>query len=848
MSVKTAGADDLAEYAEMFRSGQSQHVPITRDRLMHDMLFREAPDSDPKRQYYGCFVRDSDAFDHKYFKRSPRESTAMDPQSRLVLEAAYQAVEQSGYYSELDHGHGLGQGTDSDSTNMNGKMHVGVYLGSCGVDYEHNISCHEPNAFTPTGALKSFVTGRKLSDAIRDGNPVLAVISSTVVYQNMNSTPLFVPHAPLLSRLFTDVLRSAKVVARDTSLVEAHGTGTPVRDPAEYESTHTALGGPASGRVKKLPIGSVKGHIGHTEGASGVLALIKVIMVMRGAFISPQASFNKMNHGIEMRTDSMIEVVNNLRPWKEDHKMALINNYGACGSNASLIVAQPPKSLRPSMAVEETSQYPFWIPGLDARAISACAAKLSSYCRSLPQESSTLADISYVLNRQSNRGLAQSFIFSCRSMAEFQEKLAQVASAPEKDSGLRAGVTPAKASRPVILCFGGQVSLFVGLDGKLYDSVTMLRLHLNECDRMITSLGLGSIYPDIFSQQPIRDPIKLQTVLFAMQYSCAKTWMDCGLETKVVAVVGHSFGEITALCVAGSLSLRDTVRLVAARAKLVRDSWGIDPGAMVAVEADLDLVESLLQEVNLSAGRNGSVNIACYNGPRSFTLAGSTATVDALQQTMVSSAKFSSTKNKRLSVTNAFHSALVEKVVAGLGRVGKGLTFHKPVIAVERATQESNELLDWTFVPQHMRQPVFFNHAVQRLAKRHPQAVFLEAGTNSTITVMAARALAQSNVATPEHYLQAVSITNIKGFDELTDATVALWKQGLRMAFWAHHQQQTLQYASLLLPPYQFVALDAFCGFLHPPLHSRPFHLTGPSTLTCYGLLMRLTLMLLYAL
>lgn len=413
---------------------------------MHDMLFREAPDSDPKRQYYGCFVRDSDAFDHEFFKRSPRESTAMDPQSRLVLEAAYQAVEQAGYFSKLDHGHGLGQGTDSDSTNMNGKMHVGVYLGSCGVDYEHNISCHEPNAFTPTGALKSFATGRvshhfgwtgpcmtfdtacssstvaihtacrnllsgecsaalagglntitnmmwfqnlaagsfvspsgqckpfddsadgycraeglgfaflkRLSDAIRDGNPVLAVIPSTAVYQNMNSTPLFVPNAPSLSRLFTDVLRSAKVPAQDISLVEAHGTGTPVGDPAEDESIRTALGGPASGRLKKLPIGSVKGHIGHTEGASGVLALIKVIMMMRGAFIPPQASFNKMNLGVDVRADDMMEVVTKLRPWEEDQKMALINNYGACGSNASLIIAQPPKSPRPSMAVEETS-------------------------------------------------------------------------------------------------------------------------------------------------------------------------------------------------------------------------------------------------------------------------------------------------------------------------------------------------------------------------------------------------------------------------------------------------------------------------------------------------------------
>ena len=108
-------------------------------------------------------------------------------------------------------------------------------------------------------------------------------------------------------------------------------------------------------------------------------------------------------------------------------------------------------------------------------------------------------------------------------MPEIQEKLAQVASAPEKDSALQAGVTLAKASKPVILCFGGQVSLFVGLDRQLYDSLTILRLHLNKHNRITTSLGLRSIYPKIFSQQPIRDSIKLQTMLFTMQYSCART-------------------------------------------------------------------------------------------------------------------------------------------------------------------------------------------------------------------------------------------------------------------------------------------------------------------------------------
>ncbi|KND87339.1 Conidial yellow pigment biosynthesis polyketide synthase [Tolypocladium ophioglossoides CBS 100239] len=890
MSVKTAGADDLAEFADMLKTGQSQHELITRERLMHDMLFREAPDSDPTRKFYGCFFRDADAFDHKFFKRSPRESAAMDPQSRLVLQAAYQAVEQSGYFTE----------TTNPESDGRDKMHVGVYLGSCGVDYEHNITCHEPNAFTATGALKSFITGRvshyfgwtgpsmtfdtacsssavaihtacrnllsgectaalaggsntvtnmlwfqnlsagsfvsptgqckpfddgadgycraeglafvflkKLSHAVRDGNPVLATIPSTAVYQNQNCTPLFVPNAPSLSLLFGDVMRKAKVAARDVSLVEAHGTGTPVGDPAEYESIRFALGGPGAGRDKTLPIGSVKGHIGHTEGASGVIALVKIITMMRGAFIPPQASFTKMNRNINVRPDDMMEVGTKLRPWVEEHKIALLNNYGACGSNASLIVTQPPKYLSVPMRGRnpEEKRYPFWIAGLDARSIAAYSPKLGPYLRSCPKDT-TLADISFHMNRQSNRGLAQGFVFACRSAAELHEKLEQVAGISGKEDATKIGIVPARAERPVILCLGGQVSRFVGLDRKLFDSAAVLRRHLDDCDAVVTSLGLNSIYasPDIFSREPVRDAVKLQTMLFAMQYACAKSWMDCALGTKVAAVVGHSFGEITALCVAGVLSLEHTVKLVASRAKLVRDAWGVDQGAMMALEADEALVHELLREAN--RGSDGSATIACYNGPRSFTIAGSTSAVDAVQATMTSDTpKFGAIKSKRLEVTNAFHSALVDKLVDGLGQVGKELTFHKPVIPVERATEtpvDGNEM-DWTFVPRHMREPVFFNHAVQRLAKHHPQAIFLESGSNSTITIMAARALAQSQISSPDaHHFQAVSIATETGFDGLTDATVALWKQGLRVSFWAHHALQTREYAQFLLPPYQF--------------------------------------------
>ncbi|KAJ5309200.1 hypothetical protein N7508_004579 [Penicillium antarcticum] len=889
MSVKTAGADDLAEFSEMLKTGKSQHIPITRDRLMHDMLFRESADSDPKRKYYGCFFRDGDAFDHKFFKKSPREAAAMDPQSRIVLQTAYQAVEQSGYFAENTTGY-TPDGRD--------KAHVGVYLGSCGVDYEHNISCHEPNAFTATGALKSFITGRvshlfgwtgpcltfdtacssstvaihtacrnllsgectsalaggsntvtnmnwfqnlaagsfvsptgqckpfddnadgycraegaafvflkKLSDAKRDGNPVIATIASSAVYQNQNCTPLFVPNSPSLSQLFKDVMRKAKVTVNDVSLVEAHGTGTPVGDPAEYESILAALGGPV--RKKKLPIGSVKGHIGHTEGASGAIALVKIIMMMRGSFVPPQASFTRMNSKIPVKPDDNLEVVTKLQLWDESHKTALLNNYGACGSNASMIITQPDRALSgpiaSSLSREIGKRVPFWIPGFDTRAIAAYCAKLGQWLRSFPKEP-TLADLSFNINRQSNRSLTQALIFSCLSMAELYEKLDRAAKViSKKDLAANAGIETAKAERPVILCFGGQVSRFVGLDRKLFDSVAILRQHLNDVNTVFISQGLDSIYPDIFTREPIQDTVKLQTMLFALQYAGAKCWIDCGLEAKIEAVVGHSFGEITALCITGVLSLEDTVKLVAARSKLVRDSWGADSGAMIAIEADETLVRELLVEANRDS--NGSASIACYNGPRSFTIAGSTDSINEVQQVIASNSNFSSIKSKLLSVTNAFHSALVDNISEDLEEIGKTLAFHKPIISLERATEISfgSDDIDASFVFQHMRQPVFFNHAVQRLAKRHPEAIFLEAGSSSTITIMAGRAIAQSQASSSDsHHFQAVSITNDMGLNGLTDATTALWKQGLRVSFWSHHAVQTLEHEQLLLPPYQF--------------------------------------------
>jgi acyl transferase domain-containing protein/thioester reductase-like protein/SAM-dependent methyltransferase/acyl carrier protein len=899
MSIKVAGADDLDEFADVLKTGQSQHELITPDRIAFDTVFREG-DKDASRQYYGNWMRDPDAFDHKFFKRSPRESASTDPQQRLLLQAAYQAVEQSGYFTEAAR-------SPRKEDKSGKKGHVGVFVGSPAVDYEHNVACYSPNAFTATGNLQSFLAGRvahwfgwtgpaividtacsssavavhmacrnlltgecdaalasgvsiftnplwfqnlaaasflsptgqckpfdsqadgfcraegiacvflkRMSDAIADGNPILGCIASTAVYQNQNCTPMFVPNSLSLTDLFNDVIKESKVAPSDISLVEAHGTGTPVGDPAEYDSIKNAVGGPGV-RSTPLPIGSVKGHVGHAEGASGAVSLIKVLMMMNQNFIPPQASFSKMNPGIKASPDDMLEVVTSLRPWSDStSKKALINNYGACGSNAAMVITQ---SQYHSLGLSTASirginaRLPFSISGLDAGSIRRYAGKLAAYLQRQP-ESVTLADVSFNVDRIVNPALGQNLTFSSSSVKELQETLSQIAEDSGKSS---ASIEPTKAERPVILCFGGQVSTFIGLDKTLYDTVAILRHHIDECDAMIQSLGLESILPGIFSNTPEENPVRVQTMLFTMQYASARSWIDCGLFEKITAVVGHSFGELVALCISGVLSLQDAIRMVAGRAQLIREVWGTDKGAMMAVEADADLAKELVADaaryLKDACPDVAPANIACYNGVRSFTLAGPSQAIDAVSETIAKDPKFAAIKSKRLNVTNAFHSSLVDPLVGRLEEVGKGLTFNKPSIPLELATEtRSTNGLTPEYVADHMRKPVFFCQAIQRLAEENPSAIFLEAGSASGITVMASRALPTGN----PHSFQAVKITNCNGLDGLTDATVSLWKQGLRVSFWPHQASQTNEYAALVLPPYQFEKSRHWLGLRSP--------------------------------
>jgi acyl transferase domain-containing protein/SAM-dependent methyltransferase/acyl carrier protein len=880
MACTVAGAQDVGQFWKILMEGKSQHVEVPTDRFGFETVFRPEPDT--KRKWYGNFIDDQDAFDHKFFKKTPREAASMDPQQRLLLQIAYQAVEQSGYFHDA----------------RNDKQ-IGCYIGVCATDYENNVAHHAPTAFSATGNLRSFIAGKishyfgwtgpgltidtacsasavsihqacrailsgecsaalaggtnfissplwfqnlaaasflsptgqckpfdakadgycrgeaiaavflkKASQAILDGNQILGIISGTAVLQNQNCTPIFVPNAPSLSELFRTVVAQSGLDAQQISVVEAHGTGTPVGDPAEYDSIRQVFGGRAG---EPLQFGSVKGLVGHTEGSSGVVSLIKVLLMMQKGYIPPQASFSTMSHSIKATSADNMQIATVATPWKTDFRAALINNYGASGSNASMVVKQAPPPLRPGQKAGSI-RYPFYLSGSDDRSIQAY---ISSLRELLLADRFEIEDLSFNLSRQTNRSLERALVFSCQSLEELDDKLASVQTlAPPSPP-------------PVILCFGGQVSTYVGLNREVYDRVTVFRQHLDHCDLTCRTLGADSIYPGIFRREPVANPSRLQPMLFAIQYACAMSWIDCGVNPA--ALVGHSFGELTALCVSGILSLRDALGMVLGRSRLIRDHWGAEKGAMMAVEGDLEEVEKLLIESCRDVPGTTPATIACFNGPRSFTLAGSVESIDAVTLTITTNGSYSLMKFKRLNVTNAFHSTLVEHLKPSLEDVGRSLTFHEPKIPLERATEaRETRKLDATYVAEHMRNPVYFNHAVQRLSKQYPSAVWLEAGSNSTITAMASRALG----APKNSHFQPINITSDGALQHIIDSTMTLWKTGLRVSFWGHSKAQTHEYSVILLPPYQFEKSRHWLEFKTPPKLLAPGSTTdtlGPS-------------------
>ncbi|KAL9080229.1 MAG: hypothetical protein Q9157_000951 [Trypethelium eluteriae] len=615
MACRFPGADSIERFWELLASGVSTvQKPPTR-LILNSKRIADRPET----QFWGNFIDDPDAFDHRFFKKTTREAVSWDPELRVLLEVAYETLESAGFF-------GSGSGSRGEG--------VGVVV------------------------LKS------LSAALEEHDNVLGVIVGSSVNQNLNDAHITVPCSTSQTRVYSNVLHMANAAPSQVSYVEAHGTGTQIGDPIECQSIREGFSGPD--RKETLYFGSVKGHIGHTEASSGVAGLIKVLLMMQKCSILGQANFNSLNPKIPALEPDKMEIPQKSLSWQGSSRLACINSYGAAGSNAAVAVRQAPPKLtgdtkRTPVVI---SKQPLILSAASRKSLSMYSRKLLEFIRS---ERATCTDSRFLLSSllfnladRVNQALPYTLIETVTDLDDLEKKLEETARNPES-------VPDATSPNPpsVIMVFGGQESDYVGLSEELFRNAAILRFHLDQCETYLRLLGQRSLYPAIFQRSTISHVPTLHASLFAIQYSSAKCWIDCGLDIK--AVVGHSFGQLTALCICGCLSLSDALILVVRRAELITSSWGAERGSMISLQADFETTSSILASLNADGENQDKLEIACFNHPLNHVIVGSEKAVSSLDDFVANDPKLNqSVLAKRLKVTHGFHSAFTDPLLPDL--------------------------------------------------------------------------------------------------------------------------------------------------------------------------------------
>ncbi|EFY96950.1 polyketide synthase [Metarhizium robertsii] len=814
------------------------------------------------------------SFDCSFFRKSPREAEYMDPQQRLGLHLAQEALESGGYFSP------------SSSATKN----VGCYLGISSCDYEDNVNSHPPTAYSFTGTARAFASGRishffgltgpsmvidtacsssgvaintacraiqsgectmalagginlisreartqenlaaasflsptgecrpfdskangyrrgeggglvllkKLSSAVADGDVVLGVIAATAVNQSEGNKSITLPSSESQTSLYQRVLESANLKPRHISYVEAHGTGTQKGDPIECQSIRTVFGGTVRPACRQLHVGSIKSNIGHSEAASGIAALLKVLQMLHHRVIPPQANFEELNPAISPLHDDNIEISRHTKPWEERFRAALVNNYGASGTNAAMLVCQPPSiQHRLPLFPNRPCHYPILLT-------SHSNESLQLYCRNILRfienqnnvvsDEEVLANTAFHLAQRQDHSLSFRLTFSVSSIEELKLKLQQQSTS----QSYKDGPIQKHSAQPVVVVLAGQTGRRVRLSHEIYASSELLQRHLGRCDRALQTMGFASLFPGIFDTEPLEDLVQAHCMLFSLQYSVAMSWIDSGL--KIDALVGHSLGQLTALCISGMLSLQDGLKLISGRASLIQSKWGAECGAMLSVDADAETVQNLAD--SLPAGYK--VEIACYNSSQSHVVVGTKAAITAFEK----AADLRGVSLRRLAISHGFHSEMIDCILPDYNKLVQGLVLHPPAIAIEPCSQSGHSWANATpeIIARQSREPVYFANAISRLEKRFGSCIWLEAGWGSAGVNMARRALTHGPTRSlSTHSFYPAALGEPDSVKALADTTINLWNAGIRVQFWLYHRSQTGSPAPLELPLHPFM-------------------------------------------
>ncbi|MDA3647984.1 SDR family NAD(P)-dependent oxidoreductase, partial [Saccharopolyspora indica] len=781
MSCRLPGAPDPGGFWRLLREGRSAiaEVPADRSAQWDPEALRRMPTT------RGGFLEAVDRFDAGFFGISPREAAATDPQQRLMLELAWEAVEHAGLlpvpgrvgvfvgaiwddYALLTHRRGPDLVDPHTFTGLNRGLianRVSYALGFTGpsmvVDTAQSsslvavhLACESLRrgeadvavaggvnlllaaesglgaagfgGLSPDGdcypfdaRANGFVRGegggavllKPLAAALADGDRVFGVLRGSAVNNDGASVGLTAPDADAQRDVVRAAFDAAGLAPSAAQYVELHGTGTPVGDPVEARALGAALG---TGRDadEALLVGSVKANVGHLEGAAGIVGLLKVVLSLDAGEIPASLNFRTPNPDIPLE-DLRLRVARTAGSWPRPSEplVAGVSSFGMGGTNCHVVVTAAPEPAAPRRpSAEPGAVLPFVVSGRDAAALRAQAARLAD------AEPGSPADTAFSL-ATTRSAFPHRAVVLAGDQDELARGLAAVAGGLPAASVVRG---TAAEGRRVGLLFAGQGAQRAGMGRELAARFPVFSQAFDAVCAEFADLGVPGLADVVRTGDGLERTEFAQPALFAYEFALAELYRSWGVEPE--AVTGHSVGEFAAACVAGVLSRADACQVVAARGRLMQALPA--GGAMVAVEAAEEDVRPLLA---------GAVDLAAVNGPRAVVLSGAEDDVAAVL------ARLPECRTKRLRVSHAFHSPLVEPMLAEFAAVLSTVEFSAPAVPFVSAVTgavAADEVASPEYWVRHARDAVRFGDAVAAI-RDLGMTDLLEVGPDGTVAALA---------------------------------------------------------------------------------------------------------------
>ncbi|MGC5010655.1 type I polyketide synthase [Streptosporangium sp. DT93] len=791
------------ELWDMVADGREGITPFPDDRGWDNPLIYDPEPGIPGRTYtrHGGFLHDAGHFDADFFAIGPREAREIDPQQRLLLETAWETLERAridptslrGSRTAVFAGMVYHDYPENSSTGAIASGRVSYVLGLEGPSVTVDTACSSslvalhlaarslrsgestlalaggvtvmatPEAFiafsgqralSPDGRCRSFAgsadgTGwgegvgwlllERLSDARRNGHPVLAVVRGSAINQDGASNGLMAPNGPAQQRVIVQALANAGLRPSDVDAVEAHGTGTTLGDPIEAQALLATYG---QDRDRPLWLGSIKSNIGHTQAAAGVAGIIKMTQGMRHGILPRSLNIDVPTPEVDWSAGA-VSLLTEQREWPRGTRprRAAISSFGVSGTNAHVIIeeAEDAQEASPAPADPVLAGVPVVWP-LAARGEAA----LKQQARNLLSHAGDLDVVDVGFSLATTRAALEHRAALVGTKPEDFTRCLTALMEGRPSAGLSTGTAGAGK---VAFLFSGQGAQRLGMGRELHDIFPVFA----EAFDAVMSLMDPRVRDVIWSDEAALNRTEFtQAGLFAVEVALFRLLESWGVRPDHVA--GHSIGEIAAAHVAGVFSLADACRIVTARGRLMQALP--EGGIMVAIQATEEEVLALLPGQGPSSRRpdaaavTGSnpgeaahqVDIAAVNGPDSVVVSGTEAAVERIL------AALPGRRSTRLRVSHAFHSPLMEPMLAGFRTAMDGIRFTPPTIPlVSTVTGRPADTGSAEYWVRHVRETVRFADGVRHLAEQGVTR-FVEVGPDGVLTGPARQVLGDSGI------------------------------------------------------------------------------------------------------